>query len=624
MTSASTSFSSKPKLDHTIRTKVVQDLQANTYTRTVSAGQSILGSFRIESYCTEPLNNGYLPVQRVNTYEEYIAGCNEHERCLGHFCVTQRGTILLPQKMASTLGIMSNDYAKMAESVFNRDTPSQEIAYRDKLRSLMLGKSGKMRGDMVAGPVDSSAREVISLCWEMPPNHMAIPRMVANNMRVLRIGKDESTGLSLGYYIEDCLREGDWIIAVRPPSLWAGNVQPMKVVLWDHECFGLSPSNADEFHADHDGDEMQIYFMGTEGSIEQCKNWKQLNPCKFAEAVCTIKLPKSATEAYSEIRETFMVHSTLSVKELLDGEKMPAISKAARMKEPMANMFVERLKSPEKVFEEFSTESIRGIKDVMAQQLNQGYLGDMSRQARLAASCIKYRDRGVFYIRSSTETLKIFCPPLQDIGQDAKYSLGGNSCMRAITALCSVAQQAALDSHRVSQSVSSKIDLINNLIVGGSETLIGIIPGSLPPHFWKYETKEIVYCIVNTESARPWATRILAAYSPTILKAVKLMKGDTRTVCRNGINIVCNYYGVKLSTLELYSITELLCYRCEVYTEPITTKKGLLKRDMRWMTVTFANHYGKLKSLQDRGKTRKSVRPETITDAVALCNFDYI
>lgn len=648
MASASTSFSNRPKLNHTINTKIVESLPANTYTRTVSAGSSILGSFRVETYHTESTKDRYIPVQKVNTFEEYIAGCNEHEKCLGHFCITPRGTLLLPQKMASTLGIMSNDYAKMAEAVFNRDSQSQEIAYREKLKGLMLGKSGKMRGSMVAGPVDSSAREIISLCWDMPTdeqeyNHFAVPKVVASNMRVLRIARDGKTNLPLGYYTEDCLREGDWVVIVRPPSLWAGNVQPAKVVLWDHECFGLDPSNADEFHADHDGDEMQLYFIGKENSIEQCKKWKKLTPCKFLETVRNNILPMSCIkpvltmryqksnieqseyppEIYPQLRKTFMIHSTLSIKELLDGERLPPIAKAARMKEPMANMFVERLKNPEKVFEDFCKESIRGIKDVMAQQLNQGYLGDMSRQARLAASCIKYVGRGIFHIKSSTETIRILCPPLQDVSLDTKYSLGGNSCMRAVTALCSVAQQAALDSHRVSQEVSSKLDLINNLITGGKESLIAVSPGSVPPHSWKYETEKLTYCIVVNESVKVWGTRIVASYNPIVFKAIKLMNGDVRTVCRNGIIMVCNYYGVKLSLLELYSLTELLCYRCEAYEDPITTKKGLLRRDMRWMAVTFANHYGKLRELQLRGKTKRPVRPETVTDTVAFCNFDY-
>lgn len=608
-----------------------------SFTRTVSAGQPIKGAFRVERYCTESARGLCIPIQKVETYQEYIAGCTEHDNsCLGHFCKTPRGSILLPQKLALSLGVMSNDYAKMAEALFNRDTASQEAQYREKLRSLMLGKSGKMRGDMPSGPVDCSAREVITTCWQlevMSQNskndtlYFAVPRMVASNMKVLRVATDKETGLPLGTYVEDCLREDDWIIVVRPPSLWAGNLQPMKVVLWDHHCFGLAPSLAEDFHADHDGDEMQIYFIGTKAAINECERWKRLTPNKFTNAMSTMKLPANIHEGDADIIGRFMVHSTLSVRELKDGKRMPEIAKLARMKEPMTNMLVERLNDPMKVYMAYPSESTRGIKDVMAQQLNQGIIGDISRQARLSASCVQYKGRGLFHIKTGSETIKSVYTELFDIAYDARFPLGGNSCMRAVSALCSKAQQAALDSHRVSQSVSSKLDLVNNLIVGGSESLVAFLPGSLPKHSWKYVNKDmgnITFCIVDNTQVKVSASRVVAAYHPTVLKTVKLVGGDIREVCKNGIVVVCNYYDIKLSKLELYSLTELLCYRPEVTNEPITTKSGMRKRNMRWLAVVFANHYGKLSELQYQGITKRPLRPEVITDAAAFCNFDYV
>lgn len=636
MASTSSTFSSRVKLNHKISTLNKDDLPTIHYTRTVSAGQPVSGSFRVESYCTESIRGSYIPTQPVETYQDYVAGCKEHERCLGHFCVTPRGSILLPQRLASTLGVMSNDYAKMAEQLFIRDTPSQEMAYREKLKSLMLGKSGKMRGDMPSGPVDSSARMVISLSWHLEEmslrerqlgndvTYFAVPRMVAKNMRVLRIPTDDTTGLAVGNYIEDSLKEGDWIIVVRPPSLWAGNVQPMKVVLWDHECFGLSPSKADEYHADHDGDEMQIYFIGEAESIEECKLWKSLGSNKFELCINNSKFPQSAYSGEESIMKHFMVHSTMSVKELLDGTPMPEIAKVARMKEAMANMFVDRLRNPEKTFQSFQRESIRGIKDVMAQQLNQGYLGDMSRQARLAASCIQYRGGGTFHIRVGSETIRSVCTDIKDIVNDTRFPLGGNSCVRAVSELCAKAQQAALDSHRVSQAVSSKLDLINNLITGGPESLVVFKSGPLPQHSWKLVSGSITYCIVKNDNVKPFATRIVASYNPVVLTAVKLLNGDTKEVCKQGIIVVCNYYDIRLSTLELYSLVELLCYRPDACKEPITTKTGLALRNMRWMTVVFANHFGKLRKIQEKGITRRRVMPETITDASSFCNFDYL
>jgi hypothetical protein len=603
---------------------VATNLPAVTYTRTVSSGQPISGSFRVESYATRSIGDITIPVQRVDTYQDYIAGCKEHERCLGHFCVTPRGTVLLPQKLATTLGIMSNKYAKMVESVYSRDTHNQELDYRANLRSMMLGKTGKMRGDMPAGAADTSGREVISICWDMPRQHFAIPRRVANNMKVLRVEKNPDTGLYNKHYTEDHLREGDMVIAVRPPSLWAGNVQPMRIVLWEHECFGLHPSHAAEFHADHDGDEMHITFVTLPKTLEQCEQWKPLTEDVFQAALNKVRLPATSLSGDENRYNNFMVHSTLSVRELMEGVPLPEIAKVSRVKENMAAMFVERMRNPTKVYSDFCKESIRGIKDVMAQQLNQGSLGDMSRQARLAAACVSYAGEGVFHIKTSTETIRSVNIDLIGVDPTSDLPLGGNSCMRAISAICAVAQQAALDSHRVSQSVAPKMDLIGNLIRGGPTSLV--VFNSYEPHncIWKYKKDDLTYAVVNNDSVKDNAIKLVAAYNPVVLKAAKLMGGDVRAICKNGIQVVCNYYGIKLSYLELESATELLSYKPEAHISPITTKEGLLARNMRWMVVLFATHYGRLKGLQHRRLTERFVRPETITDATAFCNFDYI
>lgn len=624
MTSIATSFTERSLVDHRLNTVISNDLPATTYTRTVSPGQPISGSFRVESYATRSIRGHTIPVQSVDSYQDYIAGCKEHERCLGHFCVTPRGTVLLPQKLATTLGVMSNRYAKMVESVYTRDTFSQELDYRVKLRSMMLGKTGKMRGDMPAGAADTSGREVISICWDIPRLHFAIPRQVANNIKVLRVEKNAETGLYNKQYTEDHLREGDTVIVVRPPSLWAGNVQPMKVVLWEHECFGLHPSHASEYHADHDGDEMHITFVTLPKTLEQCSKWKPLTEDVFQAALNKVSLPTTSLSGDDNRYSTFMAHSTLSVKELMEGTKMPDTAKVSRVKENMAAMFVDRQRNPKKVYTDFCKESTRGIKDVMAQQLNQGSLGDMSRQARLAAACVNYAGNGNFYIRTSTQTVRSINQELIGVHPFVDLPLGGNSCMRAISSICSVAQQAALDSHRVSQSVAPKMDLISNLISGGSTSLV-VFKSDYPRNcIWKMKKGDLFYTIVNNNSVKNKAIKVVAAYNPIVLTDVKLVGGDVRTVCKNGIRVVCNYYNIDLSVLELESITELLSYKPEVHPSPITTKEGLFQRNMRWMIVIFANHYGRLKRLQQKRLTERFVRPETITDATAFCNFDYL
>lgn len=663
MTSSIASRSTAGRLDHTIN--VTQDIKLPPmyYERSVSKGHPTTRKFKIKEYYTEQNRNLIIPVQQVNSYQEYAAGCSLHDnRCLGHFCITPRGTVLLPQKLVSTLGIMSNQYAKMAEDVFKRDTINQEYDYREKLRALMLGKGGKMRGDMAGGSVDGSMRIVLSLCWEIPPNHLAVPRKVASNMTVLKISKDPDTGLALAYYVEDHVREkestiinerdtngkliareqvsyeGDYHIGVRPPSLWAGNDQPQKIVLWDRECVGMSPTNAEEYHADHDGDEFQSYNLTEPESIQQCKEWKALSKDKFQQAAMTLPLSESCYQFPQNrrmksrdqflnqlgLREKYMVHSTISMRELQDGVKMPAIAKSCRMKEAMADMLAYRLRDPDKIWEDMYTDSIRGIKDIMAQRLNQGDLGDMSRQAKLAASCVKYKGQGKFEIKVSNGTISIYDPALKDVDYDVQYLLGGNPCVRAVSAICQVAQQAALDSHRVSQEVSSNLDLVNNLIKGGSESLV-VFNGTINKKCsWKYVRDHQTYAIVNSESIKDIAIKIIAGYNPVVLKEVKIMGGNIKEVCRNGILVVCNYYNIKLSKLELYCLAELLCYKCSDSSSPITTKDGLNDRKMRWMTTIFANHFGLLADMQKRGITRHAITPETITESFAFGNFDYI
>ncbi|KJZ68976.1 hypothetical protein HIM_11633 [Hirsutella minnesotensis 3608] len=524
----------------------------------------------------------------------------------------------------------------MAEALFSRDTPSQELTYREKLKNTMLKKTGRMRGDMPAGPVDGSAREVITNCWElevMSQNSdndtlfFAVPRQVANNMRVIRVGTDVETGMPTSTYVEDCLRDGDYMIAVRPPSLWHGNVQPVKIVLWDRECFGLAPSLCADFHADFDGDEMELFFIGTSEAVAECKLWKRLSPNVFQEAIKSLRLPKSIDRGEVNVVTRFMQHSTMSVRELMDGRRMPAISKAARMKEDMVNMLVQRVRDPDSVAARYIDESKRGIRDVMNQQLFQGVVGDMLRQASIAASCVTYKGQGLYHVMAGSSVVEITDPTIDYPLYSVQYPLGGNSCMRALRTICARAQQAALDSHRVSTSAKPKLDLIKNMVSGSDVTLVVLSRGPPPEAEMVYSSSDennVMYCVSHVDAIRPLARRVVASYNPTVLRAVEIIGGDSLAVCKKGISVVCNYYGISLDDLELSSAAVLMCYGLGASNEPATTKRGMLQRSMRWLAVVFANHYGKTKSLHIQGLTRHYVHPQTATEASAFCNFDYL
>lgn len=660
MASTTTASTYKLSFDHPIDIKVHTELEPTYYSRAVANGKLVRGSLKVSSFRTESARDAAIPVMLVNTYQEYVAGCSMHgDGCFGHLCVTPRGSILLPQKLASTLGVMSNDYAKLAENLFARDSYSQEMAYREELRSLALGKSGKMRGDIGGGPVDCSGREVIVGCWELDTMSVgidegtiffAVPRRVAENMRILRVARDPISGKYMSTYSEDMLREHDWLVVIRCPSTGPLNVQCMKVVLWDHECFGLSPSIADEFHADFDGDEMHIYSVTTKEAIEECIRWTRHKPNKFAmamkprnngqahvskgkELLRNIRLPRNIDLGDSDITSRFMQHSTVSIQEILDGIKMPDISPLARMKEDMVNMLAVRMRDPEGVSRSFISDCKRGIRDIMKQQGNQGYLGNMTRQARLAASCVKYVGNGYFDIAIGNTTTRTFNMNACNTPRDMDYPLFGNSCMRAVSAFCGVAQQAALDSHRVkvdkresthvTNGTKLSMDLIENLMVGGGDTIVCLSDNVPGKYKWNYvqEGTGVTFRIAEIDDLKHVASKIIGAYNPVVLGWLELLGHSTRLVCEKGLSIVCNYYSIRLSEEEMKCAVELFTYAPGASNYPITTKEGMVDRDMRWMVVLFATHYGRFRSMQLRRVTNKFTDIDTIVEADAYCNY---
>lgn len=627
MSTKASSTKSRPLVRSKLNTVEVSDHAPITYARTVSKGRSITGSFRISGYSTKSLNNSIIPVERINTFQEYMSGCKQHERCLGPFCTTPGGNILLPQKLASAMGDLSNQYANMVENVFIRDVPAQGAEYKTRLKDMMLTKKGKMRGDMLSGTVDGSMREVIAPYWTRDRLVVGVPRRVAKNMKVLRVEKDTETGLYNKFYKEDHLREGDFLAMVRPPSITHKSVQPMKVVLWDHECLGLPPSHADEFHADHDGDEMHGTFLTFPSTLEECEKWEPMTEDKFATTVDKIDLPTQSISSMEDRYNTYMSHTTLSIKELCEGVKLPQGSRSAKVKEEMASMFVNRYRNQRQVVSDFMKDSVSGIVDIMNQRLTQGDLGDMSRQARLAASCVSYKGDGVFLIKSHNQNIKVVSDNVKGVSPYADMPLGGNPCIRAVNYLCSIAQQAALDSHRVSREVSTKMDLVGNMIKGDDISLVAFENVNLRKCKWKSVKGNITYALVVNNDVRETAVSVVAAYNPVVLNYVSMIKRDpkcVKSVCRNGILMVCNYYGVTMSPLELEALTELMSYKPEASVHPITTKKGMYDRCLKWMVTLFANHFGMFKTLQDRGLTQRCVKPDTATDAAAFGNYDYV
>lgn len=627
-----------------------EELEPTYYKRTVSAGNPVSGSLRISEFMTTQADGYTLRVLPVSSYQEYISGCRLHgSECYGHYCITPGGHILLPQRLATTLGVMSNDYARMAENLFERDTKAQEVVYRERLRSLMLGKEGGMRGGLSGGTVDCSAREVISICWHLEAMSMeqgggkhffAIPSPVARNIRVLKVGTDEETGLPIGVYVEDCAHEGDHVLVHRPPTLWAGNVQPATLVTWDHACFGLQPSVAADFHADHDGDEMHLHFLSNEESKAECRVWKRLSGSPFIDAVDNLPHPSTAAVGRHGLLMSFMQHSTVSMRELMEGVKLPPIAGVSRMKDMMTNMMAENMRNPLAVATAFPDECTRGVCDVMKQQISQGALGYMSRQGKLPATCAKYEGHGVFRIFTSTASVTVVDPSVRDITGDHLYPLGGNACMRAMCAICSKSQQSALDSHRVRRSLPNDeamrkkpgtaeslmgFDLIESFMSGSDPSLMVVSGEDVPDALWKYTPPgNITYCFVRNAHVGRYARRIVATYSPVGIKAARFAGSDVLAICKRGILVVCKVHGVSLTELELSALAVLMCHEASSSHLPVTVRDGMPPRHLRWLPTLFNSHYGEMRQMQRAGLTNRYVKLDTIVEAVSHASFGRI
>jgi hypothetical protein len=151
--------------------RVDKDLPKIEMSRYAYVGNMIGGSRSILAYrlskITEPI-----PAMRVSDMSHYGFGCNVHDSCFGHYCVTDDDTLLLPQELARQGVDNKNAFNSAASRVF-ASVSSRQYKYYSELREMVLGKRGLLRGKAIPTPVEGSARMVIvrilgfsiRLCW---------------------------------------------------------------------------------------------------------------------------------------------------------------------------------------------------------------------------------------------------------------------------------------------------------------------------------------------------------------------------------------------------------------------------------------------------------------------------
>lgn len=608
-------------------------MEPQRFERRVYDGAPITGKQKIKSVTAVKFQaSDKIRTVFVSDLPEYESGCRAHRDCFGHMCVTADGTVLPPHSMSLRSGDIATEYNKAARLVFTGDS----TGYVEAVMSTNFTKNGTMRSTM-STPVAGSCRLIATPQWQFGTNCVAISENLASRMRVCRKSVSD-TGLPNSTYTETSLQEGDWVIVVRPPSLHLGNTQPMQVRFWKHDCAGIHPESFSVFHGDFDGDEIQMYPVYTDGAVAECEAWEQVPLLSFVNGrkVYNSWLDESLSgdkqsvgrllniDKCDSMSADFISYTTVSAAQMRSGPPSLAFGEYSRNKKKHVDGMHARFNS-NTTESSFVKESIRGMGDVSRQQLSQGLLGDMTRVAKVAASCFYRPANGGLYVTKRTGSRLVV--------NDNKTDPGSPS-VRAIANLCAVAQQAALDSHRAEAHDTVSHDFISDLILGcentdstrptsgytlvefTSDVPIKLLATSL--YSWKYTSNDGIFCLCKPSNvSKSLGAYVAGAYNPVVLSSTSGSDRKTVDICSRGLSTVCNYYGVGMSELELYDVSFMFCYAVAASANPITTRPGMLDRGLGWIETLLATDYTKLPLLSGFNEDANST-----TSSMFISNFD--
>ena len=137
--------------------------------------------------------------------------------------------------------------------------------YRELLSSLLFGKEGVLRKDMMGRRFSSSGRAVITPVPSLRPDEVLLPWVMARE--ILSGAPDVKGRLNLKHRSADCetLRQAFedfsvWVLLIRQPSLHRHSVQAFRARLWDRPVIGIPPLVTPGFNADFDGDTMAVFL----------------------------------------------------------------------------------------------------------------------------------------------------------------------------------------------------------------------------------------------------------------------------------------------------------------------------------------------------------------------------
>ncbi|KZT42808.1 beta and beta-prime subunits of DNA dependent RNA-polymerase [Sistotremastrum suecicum HHB10207 ss-3] len=191
---------------------------------------------------------------------------------------------------------MDNDIAGIPQALQKSGRPVKAI------RSRLKGKEGRLRGNLMGKRVDFSARTVITGDPNIDLDEVGVPKSIAMNLtypeRVtpyniqylqelvrngptaypgaryvvrdtgeridLRYNKRTDAFLQYGWIVERHLKDGDYVLFNRQPSLHKMSMMSHRVKLMPYSTFRLNLSVTPPYNADFDGDEMNMHVPQSE------------------------------------------------------------------------------------------------------------------------------------------------------------------------------------------------------------------------------------------------------------------------------------------------------------------------------------------------------------------------
>jgi DNA-directed RNA polymerase II subunit RPB1 len=165
------------------------------------------------------------------------------------------------------------------------------------IRSRLKGKEGRLRGNLMGKRVDFSARTVITCDPTLDLDQLGVPRSIAENITIpevvtpqnidemrklvfngpttwpgakyikgeggkmidLNYARTTETFIDYGYVIERHLRNDDYVLFNRQPSLHKMSIMGHRVKVLPYSTFRLNLSVTAPYNADFDGDEMNMF-----------------------------------------------------------------------------------------------------------------------------------------------------------------------------------------------------------------------------------------------------------------------------------------------------------------------------------------------------------------------------